>query len=144
MMGLLNSGSFMPHCLISYWIDLVQRTSFLIKALGTRSSQGWLWNISTIQLNPQWGIFHVCPFLVVVTSVIQRKRSLRSSRISVLLCQSPSIPEAPWGLVRAEPCAGFWTPKTIAVNCGNSKFNVLVRKTGIPTLFSIWIASSDA
>jgi len=60
-----NSGSFMPHSPISYWIDLVQRTSFLIKALRTQNSLDWPWCTLTIQLNLHWGMINVCPLLVV-------------------------------------------------------------------------------
>ena len=92
--------------------------------------------------SPLWGMINVCPLLLVVTSFIQWKWSLCSLHILVWLCQSLSIPEAPWRLVRAKP---FTSHKSFTmVWYGNPRINVLVRKTGMLISFSKWHAWSDA
>ena len=122
-------SSFTLRFPISCWTDLVQWTSFLIKALRTRNSLDWLWSTLTIQLNLHFGIMNVCAFLLVVTSLIEWKWSECSSYISVVLCQSSSISEAPWGLVQAKPCSSS-ERRTIVVYYANSRINLLVRKAG--------------
>jgi hypothetical protein len=143
--NLENSDSFMPRSPISYWIDLVQWTSFLIKVLHTQNSLDWPWSILTIPPNLYWrlGVIKVCPLLLVVTSLIQWKWSLSSSHISVVLCQSSSISEAPWGLVQAKPCRSHNHTRFMGVCWENSRINVLVFKTGMLISFSKWLASSD-
>ena len=139
-----NPDSLMLPSPISYSIDLVQKTYFLIKVLRTGDLLDWLSGILTIQLNLNWGVITVCPLLLVMTLLIQSKWSLSSSRISVVLFQSSSIPQAPWRLVGSKSCSSYKPPCTIVVCCGNSTFNVLVWKTGVSILFSKWLASSDA
>jgi hypothetical protein len=82
--------------------------------------------------------------ILVVTSLIQWKWRHRSWHISALLCQSSSIPEALWRLVRAKFCGSHNYNKVLVVACENSRINVLVRKTGMLLSFSKWLASSDA
>ena len=124
-----NYGSFTLHSPISCWIDLVQWTSSLIKALRMRNSLDWLWSTLTIPLNLHCGIVNVSPCLLIVTSLTQRKWRQCSLHISVVLCQISSIPEAPWGLMHAKPCSSS-EQRIIVVCCGNSRINLLVRKTG--------------
>ena len=126
--GLQNSGSFTLRFLISFWIDLVQWISSSIKVLHMRNSLDWPWGTSTIQLNLRCGTIKVHPFLPVVTLLIQLKWRECSSRISVVLCQSSSIPGAPRGLVQAKPCSSF--ERNVAC-CEHSRINLLVRKTGM-------------
>ena len=130
-----NYSSFTHHSPISCWIDLVQWTSSLIKALHTRNSPDWPWSTLTIQLNLHFRMMKVCAFLLVVTSLIQRKWRECSFCISVVLCPRSSVPEAPWGLVQAKPCSlSEWC--TNVVFHSNSRINLLVWKTGMLILFN--------